>query len=496
MEVFWKPLLEVSIWGILPVLLTFMVLLAVALIKCMKKDVVSPIEEFSDRTKYHKTEKIYSKVDYLSELYIFACVTLAFLPLIAILNAKYDSYIYQMMDKIEVISSIVIGLTTIAITMSVVVILFDKRYYIVFSIREVLQKYKFSEWLLIILLSCILVCVMTITLLDGKIDSYFDVGRFMVLEIGVIYNIAGITYILGVIINVMFLEQKNELSLLGQLYRRFGLYRIDTLHFKNKENWSREAVEINVEYLIERYVKICKSKRIIQIDDIEFVTTMDFYKEKWYGKARDKFIRIMLRCLVLSTFIDIVIVDEKCYSIILLNSIIAIIMIAVTYFKIGSVQLVIMRLYSDTWGYYIYKKNKRERFIPRAAVGINNVYDKYIMRMNSLNAFFYIWINFADKDKEHMQDMYMEVIKWLEDVKIKNMAIYFPVFTIGYFLFDKDIKVDNIKELYKKIIVPEDKQFAFKKMMYSQIFYVTKNFNKEIFGDREKLNTYLKWIES
>ena len=66
MEVFWKPLFEVSIWGILPVLLTFMVLLAIVLIKCMKKDVVSPIEEFRDRTKYHKTEKIYSKVDYLS----------------------------------------------------------------------------------------------------------------------------------------------------------------------------------------------------------------------------------------------------------------------------------------------------------------------------------------------------------------------------------------------------------------------------------------------
>ena len=283
---------------------------------------------------------------------------------------------------------------------------------------------------------------------------------------------------------------------MGQLYRRFGLYRIDTLHFKNKESWSREAVEINIEYLTERYVKICKCKRITQIDDIEFVTTVGCYKEKWYGKARDKFIRMMLWFLVLSTFNDIVIADEKCYSIILFNSIIAIIMIAVTYFKIGSVQLVIMRLYSDTWGYYIYEKSKRERFIPRAAAGINNVYDKYIMRMNSLNAFFYIWINSAGKDKKHIQYMYMEVIKWLEDIKIKNMAIYFPVFTIGYFLFDKDIKGDNIKDLNKKIIVPEDKQFAFKKMMYSQIFYVTKNFNKEIFGDREKLNTYLKWIES
>lgn len=496
MEVFRESFLVVYTWGMLPVLLTFMLLLAIVLIKCMKKDVVSPIEEFRDRKKYHKAEKIYSKVNGLSELYIFVCITLVILTVLVFFNVKYQSYVYQMIDKIEVISSIVIGLTTIAITMSVVIILFDKRYYIVFSIREVLQKYKFSEWLMIILFSCILVCVMTITLLGGEIDSYFDVVRFMTLEIGVIYNVVGITYILGVIINIMFLEKKNELSLLGQLYRRFGMYRIDTLHFKDKKNWSKEAVEINIEYLTERYVNICKCKRIMQIDEIEFVTTMDCYKKKWYGKARDKFIRMMLWLLVWSTFVDIMIVAEKYYSFVIFNSIITIIAIAMTYFKIGSVQLVIMRLYSDTWGYYIYKKSKGERLVPRVAARIGNVYDEYIMRMNSLNAFFYIWINFVENEQEHMQDMYMEVIKWLEEIKIKNMAIYFPVFTIGYFLFDNDIKIDDIRSLYKEIIEPEDKQFAFKKMLFSQIFYLTKNFNKEIFDYREKLNAYLKWIES
>ncbi|MFR5618099.1 MAG: hypothetical protein ACLTJ5_04370 [Clostridium sp.] len=49
----------------------------------------------------------------------------------------------EMIKKIEVVSTIVIGLTTIAIAMAVVIILFDKRYYIVFSIREVLQNINF-----------------------------------------------------------------------------------------------------------------------------------------------------------------------------------------------------------------------------------------------------------------------------------------------------------------------------------------------------------------
>lgn len=496
MEKFMELFMKVSIWGILPVFLAVIVLLSTVMVKCMKKDVATPIEEFSDKKKCHKSEKLYSKVNYLSEAYFLGCITLAILPFLAIFNAKYDSYIYEMIKKIEVASSIVTGLTAIAITMAVVIIVFDKRYYIVFSIREVLQKYKFSECLLLVSFSCLIVSGTTMTLLNGKIDSDFDVWRFMALEIGVIYNIVGVAYTIGVIIYIMFIEQKSELSLLGQLYRRFWLHRVDTLHFKDKENWSREAVEINIEYLIERYVSICKRKHIAQIEDIEFVTTMDCYKKKWYGKARDKFVRMMLWLLVLSTLINIVVLIESCYSIIFFNIIITVMTIALTYLNIESIQLVIMRLYSDTWGYYIYKKNGKELFIPRVALRIDNIYDKYIMRMNSLNAFFCIWMNYVDKDQEHIQKMYEEVIAWFEDVKTKNIATCFPVFTIGYFLFDNDIKINNIKELYKEIVLPENKQYAFKRIMHSQIFYLTKNFNEEVFGYREKLDLYLKWIES
>ena len=35
----------------------------------MKKEVLSPIEEFCDKKKFHKIEEMYSKVDYLSEMY-------------------------------------------------------------------------------------------------------------------------------------------------------------------------------------------------------------------------------------------------------------------------------------------------------------------------------------------------------------------------------------------------------------------------------------------
>lgn len=496
MKVLGEQFIRISIWGILPVFLAFIVFLCTVLIKCMKKEVLSPIEEFCDKKKFHKTEKIYSKVDYLSEIYLLTGATFATVPFVCFFNARYDAYIYEMIKKIEVVSSIVIGLTTIAITMAVVIILFDKRYYIVFSIREVLQKYKFSECLIVVIICCILVSVTSMTLLNGQIDSSFDVARFVILEIAAVYNIVGVTYILWVIINIMFLERKNELCLLGQLYRRFSLHRIDTMHFKSKKNWSKEAVEINIEYLIERYINICKRKKIVRIKDIEFVTTMDCYKEKWYGKARNKFVRMMISFLFISIIIDGIVLQENCLEVILFNVIVTTISIIFSYANVQSFRLVIMRFYSDTWGYYMHINDDKELLIPRAALRKKNIYDKYIMRVNSLNAFFYIWINYVDKKKNIIKYEFEEVLLGLEELDNKNMVTYFPIFTIGFFLFNREIKIKKIKDIYNEMVVAENKQYSFERMMHSQIFYLTKNFNKEVFEYRSRLNEYLKWIEN
>ncbi len=489
-----EQLFKVSIWGILPVLLAFIVFLCTIIIKFMKKERVNPVEKLCNEKKFNKIEKIHSQVDYLSEIYLFVCVTLGIIPFVALFNAQYDLYIYEMIKRIDVVSSVVIGLTAIAVTMAVVVILFDKRYYIVFSIREVLQKYKFAECLIIVSTSCVLVSVDTLTLLNGKIDSYFDVARFMVLEIATIYNIVGNTYILGVIINIMFLEQKSELSLLGKLYRRFWLYRIDTSHFKDKKNWNKDVVEINVEYLLERYINICKHKKIVKIKSMEFVTTMACYKEKWYSKARDKFVRMMLFLLLISIVIDVIVLKENCVRIISFNIIVTAVSIIFACIGIQSLQLVIMQFYSDTWGYYLNINDNKELFVPRVALRKNNIYDKYIMRMNSLNAFFYIWVNDVDKKKRSIKDEFKRIISRLEVLEEKTMVTYFPVFTIGYFLYEKNIKVHKIKDIYSEMVAQENNQYLFERMIHSQVFYLTKNTGKEIYEYRNRLNEYLQWI--
>lgn len=418
---------------------TLTIFVSAALTKIWKGEAKKPSEEFKEKKKFYKVEKIYSKVDGLSMLYLFVCSVLAMIPFVISFNAKYASYMYEMVKKVEVVSSIVIGLTTIAITMAVVVILFDKGYYIVFSIREVLQKYKFSECMIMVIFSCIVVSGITMTLLNEKLDSIFDVGRFMILEIATVYNVVGVAYILSIICSIMFLERKKELCLLRQLYKRFWHHRIDTTHFKDKKNWNKVAVRINIEYLIERYMKICRRRRIARIKELEFVTTMECYEEKWYRKARKKFILMMVIFLMGSTIINWCVLKEDCLAILLINTIATIVSVIFAYTNVKCFRIVITRLYSDKWGYYIHMCGDKELFVPEVALRIDNVYDTYFKRMNSLNAFFYIWINYVNKKNDVIKNGFEEVILGFYELQNKNMITFLPIFTIGFFLYDEKI---------------------------------------------------------
>lgn len=116
------------------------------------------------------------------------------------------------------------------------------------------------------------------------------------------------------------------------------------------------------------------------------------------------------------------------------------------------------------------------------------------MRMNSLNAFFYIWINYVNKKKHTIEYEFKEILLKLDSMDKHNMITYFPAFTIGFFLFEKNIKIEKIKDLYNEMVAKENKQHSFQRMMHSQIFNLTKNFNEELFEYRDGLNKYLQWI--
>lgn len=97
----------------------------------------TPLSELRRKKKKYKTEKLFSGTDYVLEIYLGVCITLAIIPFLLVFNAIFEGYIYRMLENIQELSNIAIGLTSIVVTMAVVIVVFDKNYYIVFSIKEV-----------------------------------------------------------------------------------------------------------------------------------------------------------------------------------------------------------------------------------------------------------------------------------------------------------------------------------------------------------------------
>ena len=77
----------------------------------------------------------------------------------------------------------------------------------------------------------------------------------------------------------------------------------------------------------------------------------------------------------------------------------------------------------------------------------------------------------------------------------RNMITYLPVFTIGFFLFNDDKTIEILKSIYADVVKGQELQYEFERMLHSQIFYLTKKYNGEIFQYRDGLNRYIEWLK-
>lgn len=163
-----------------------------------------------------------------------------------------------------------------------------------------------------------------------------------------------------------------------------------------------------------------------------------------------------------------------------------------------------MLLYYGSWGYFLYYGGEKIKFSSLSSI-IRTNRKKNLDKMNNLNAFFYITLNYLDK-KEHrnIEIIFNDVINDIENntqVDEKTMTVYFPIFTIGYLFYEKRKKINKVKELYKEI-VKESERDEFEKVFDVQICYLTKyeNLNREIsfeneIVDNKKVSNYLMWLK-
>lgn len=82
----------------------------------------------------------------------------------------------------------------------------------------------------------------------------------------------------------------------------------------------------------------------------------------------------------------------------------------------------------------------------------------------------------------------------MEVLHSDNMVVYFPVLTIGFFLFDKGIEIEKLKEICNQTVLVQNKKYQFERMIYSQIAYLTRNSGEDMCQYESRLNKYLQWI--
>ena len=390
-----------------------------------------------------------------------------------VLQYKFRKVNFQL--DINGITDVVMGLSSIVIGVVCIVVSLVRKYYLFFSIWDVFQFYKIPQFTTSILISMIGDIVIKV--------SGFNVDNILIYSLTLIFTICNIycgTIILFKIKQILFGE-KIELSLLRELHKVFWYNKIDLTNLGDEENWNRDSIYLNLEYLLECYL----NDKVNEVASIEFVSTLDIIKEKYYKKVI--YILVVNNCLlILALFFQD---DFDIYTKIQISTLIGVTILGVL--GIEEIKLAIVKMIKGTSGYALKTKEDKYIIVTRFGLITRKRYKSFVEDMNSICAFFFIWIK-----KNEKQDLSMckqEFINFINclDGKEKSLS-YLPVFTIGFFLWDRELYVEEVKLVYHRFAIDKESSVALQKMIYSQIIYVTRNFEGK---SREKLDDYLLWLK-
>lgn len=212
-------------------------------------------------------------------------------------------------------------------------------------------------------------------------------------------------------------------------------------------------------------------------------------------------IKVMVSLFIISILVLLIINSSMTIMAIIVNFIASLIIIILSIINNKSFNSVIFSFYCDYAGYDVIKESKKHFFLITAVpIRKLNQFDKYFNSMNSLVAFFYIWIfDIKCLESDYEQEIakqFEQLIRYFKYRKCNNLVELFPIFVIGYLCFFKDIFNDELKKIYSQVVDCSGKKFAFQKMIYSQIVYI---FSKKQNIDNltvENITMYFEWLDT
>ncbi len=495
----------------LPFILLFLAIVLLVL-SLIEKDIDSPRVLLRNYGKSRERVRLFSQNgnSFLVGLF-FISFFIVFITIIYI-DSKYINYVYKMVNKIETIIGGTIAVSAIVVTTSIALIVYDKGYYILYSIRIVLKKYRITTFLAITVITCVLSVVFGYSLLDGEINTSFEWIRFCIFEVSVFYNLIAEIYVMFGIYRII-ISDSFDLKPLNDLYIRLWYYEIYENEFHMcKDGYSEAAIKSNLDYLTDLCWKICKKGRIKKLDEIEFVSFVrkrdnrPDNKEKWeidsniMARTAIYYILGIVLCFCLSTIYIVLVV--RIYSLIIINATITLLVVlAVWIFRNTRYGVACYRLINDTWMYQLRNEKKTKVYSRFFFLNIG-VYKKYIRSVENVVVLFYLLLNRILKDKEDISivaDKYRELLERSnENISLAEMNLYL---LIGFFVFNKDKKLnfDLLKRKYKFYIEEKTYEkrsfYQLEKMVFSELTYLLYNLDITTDIPDKRIYEYLMFIK-
>lgn len=429
-------------------------------------------EDYSVRNIYYTFDNVW-----LGEsLFAMIGVGIFIGAILYVLQYKFKMFNFQL--DTNSITDVVLGLSGIVIGVVCVIITLVKKYYLFFSVWDVFQFYKIPQYttaLVIMMVGDIVINVLGLN--SNNIIIYSSILTFTTLNIGcgiiVLYKIRKILF-----------GEKIELSLLKELYKVFWYNQIDLTNLGDEEYWNEDTIFINLEYLM----RCLLNNKINTVKSIEFVSTLGVIKQKCYKIVRIVLLLNNVLLIILLYYRQNFYMEIKIYICIL---------IGITVFIVvgpEKVRVAIIIMLKGNCGYALKIDEGNYIIVPRVGIISNRKFKHYIEYMNSICALFYIWIKRNKKNNISMcKTEFIKFINRLDENENGLSYEYLPVFTIGFFLWDSGLNVEEVKWEYNKFAVDKESSVALQKMIYSQIICVTRNFEGK---GRKKLDEYLVWLKN